>query len=58
MGILSRFFSKKKKIRKREGNPDVYMLPNENERMNWGMEKAKLTLHYLHIFLSLFTYVL
>lgn len=21
-------------------------MPNENERMNWGMEKAKLTLHY------------
>ena len=46
MGIFNKFFKKKDAIRKREGNPDVYDLPNENERMNWGMEKARLTLHY------------
>ncbi|NOX45414.1 MAG: DUF2314 domain-containing protein [Chlorobi bacterium] len=41
------FFSKKKNIvRKRKGNPDVYRIQNEDERMNWGMEKARLTLHY------------
>ncbi len=46
MSLLSRLFGKKEIIRKREGNPDVYNLPSENERMNWAMEKARLTLHY------------
>ena len=46
MGILSRLFGSKKNIRKREGNPDVYYMPNEDERINWGIEKAKLTLDY------------
>ena len=46
MGILNRLFGKKKEIRKREGNPNVYNIPNENERMNWAMEKARLTFHY------------
>lgn len=46
MGILNKLFGSKKNVRKREGNPDVYMMPNESERMNWGMEKARLTLHY------------
>ena len=52
MGIFGKLFKKKENIRKREGNPDVYDLPNENERMNWGMEKAKLTLHYFEECLS------
>jgi len=46
MGIFSKLFGKKKNVRKREENPDVYDMPNKNERMNWAMEKAKLTLHY------------
>ncbi len=39
MGLLNKLFGKKKNVRKREGNPDVYDMPSENERMNWGMEK-------------------
>ena len=46
MGILKKIFGSKKEVRKREGNPDVYNLPNEDERMNWGMQKSRLTLHY------------
>ncbi|PKV51529.1 uncharacterized protein DUF2314 [Aquimarina sp. MAR_2010_214] len=46
MGLLNKLFGSKKNVRKREGNPDVYNMPSENERMNWGMEKARLTLHY------------
>lgn len=46
MGLLSKLFGNKKNVRKRDGNPDVYMMPKESDRMNWGMEKAKLTLHY------------
>lgn len=44
MGILNKIFGKKKNIRKRKGNPDVYDMPNE--RMNWAIEKAKLTFQY------------
>ena len=33
-------------ITSRDGEPDVYHVLNETERMNWGIEKAKLTLHY------------
>lgn len=46
MGFFTKLFGKKEAIRKREGNPDVYDMPSENERMNWAMEKARLTLHY------------
>lgn len=47
MGILNKLFRKKKEnIRKREGNPDIYNMATENERMNWAMEKSRLTLHY------------
>ncbi|MBU2997137.1 DUF2314 domain-containing protein [Cellulophaga baltica] len=46
MGFLNKLFGKKDNVRKRKGNPDVYDMPNENERMNWAMEKARLTLHY------------
>ncbi len=46
MGIFKKLFGKKDNVRKREGNPNVYDLPNENDRMNWAMEKARLTLHY------------
>lgn len=52
MGLLSKLFGKKKDIIKREGNPDVYNMPNENERMNWAMEKARLTLHYFEACLA------
>jgi len=38
MGILNKLFGKNKNIKKREGNPDVYYLPNDSERMNWAME--------------------
>lgn len=49
MSLLTRLFGKKNKptkVRTRKGNPDVLNISTENERMNWGMEKAKLTLHY------------
>ncbi|SIS75143.1 Uncharacterized conserved protein YegJ, DUF2314 family [Zobellia uliginosa] len=46
MGILKKIFGRKQNIRKRNGNPDVYDMPNEDERMNWAMEKARLTFHY------------
>ncbi|TPN86876.1 YegJ family protein [Aquimarina algicola] len=46
MGFFRKLFGKKDNVRQREGLPDVYDIPNEDERMNWGMEKARLTLHY------------
>ena len=46
MGLLKKLFGKKVNIRQREGSPDVYDMPSESERMNWAMEKARLTLHY------------
>ncbi len=46
MGLLNRLFGKGTKVRKRDGNPDVYDMPTQNERMNFGIEKAGLTLHY------------
>lgn len=46
MGLLNKLFGSKKNKKKREGSPDVYYIPNEDERMNWGMEKSRLTLHY------------
>ena len=36
----------KSQVMSRTGEPDVYYLPSESERMNWAMEKAKHTLHY------------
>ncbi|QWX84653.1 DUF2314 domain-containing protein [Cellulophaga sp. HaHaR_3_176] len=52
MGLFDKLFGKKKNIVKREGNPDVYNMPNENERLNWAMEKARLTLHYFETCLT------
>ncbi len=48
MGIFNKLFGKDKKtsIRQREGNPDVYDFSSESDRMNWAIEKARLTLHY------------
>ncbi len=49
MGIFSKLFSQEGKsdnVRKRKGEPDVFNIPDEDERMNWAIEKAKLTLHY------------
>ncbi|MDN5215520.1 DUF2314 domain-containing protein [Fulvivirgaceae bacterium BMA12] len=48
MGLFSKIFKKEKKLNKRErpDEPDVYHIPDEDERMNWAIEKAKLTLHY------------
>jgi uncharacterized protein YegJ (DUF2314 family) len=47
MGILSKLFGRKNiNVIKRENHVDVFRLPNDDERMNWGMEKAMLTLHY------------
>jgi uncharacterized protein YegJ (DUF2314 family) len=51
MGLLSKLFGKKKgkieTVIEREGHPDVVNVPNEDERMNRGIEKAKLTLGYI-----------
>lgn len=44
MGILKNLFKKNK--RQRVDLPDVFDIPNENERMVWGIKKANLTLHY------------
>jgi len=52
MGLLNRLFGKKETVRQREGNPDVYNASNDNDRMNWAMEKAKLTLHYFEACLA------
>ncbi|TAJ11078.1 DUF2314 domain-containing protein [Marinilabiliaceae bacterium JC017] len=49
MGIFSKLIGKKDNaanVRRREGNPDVYDIANENDRMNWAIEKAGLILHY------------
>lgn len=50
MGLFSKLFGGKKeedpKVVSRKGEPDVYKIPDESERMNWAIEKAKLTLNY------------
>ena len=49
MGFFSKLFGKKQKdgnVRKRENNPDVVDIHNNDEKMNWAIEKAHLTLHY------------
>lgn len=45
MGLLSKFFGKKN-VEERKDEPDMVYIPNEDERMNWAIEKAKLTLWY------------
>ncbi|WP_298473229.1 DUF2314 domain-containing protein [uncultured Maribacter sp.] len=46
MGIFTKLFNRKKNVIKRRNNPDVYNMTSENERMNWSMEKARLTFHF------------
>ena len=49
MGILSKLFGKKNEknnVRKRANQPDVVDFRNEDEKMNWAMDKSRLTLHY------------
>lgn len=45
MGLLSKIFGKKN-VAEREGEPDMLYVPNEDQRMNWAIEKANLTLWY------------
>ena len=45
MGLLSKIFGKKI-VAEREGEPDMVYVPSEDERMNWAIEKANLTLWY------------
>lgn len=45
MGLLSKIFGKKN-VAEREGEPDMVYVPNEDQRMNWAIEKANLTLWY------------
>lgn len=48
MGFFSRLFGKKEqpRIKKRKNEPDVVNVQNEDEKMNWAMEKARLTIHF------------
>ncbi|MBO9702237.1 MAG: DUF2314 domain-containing protein [Sporocytophaga sp.] len=49
MGLFSKLFGKKthsQNIRQRPNQPDVIRVQTEDDKMNWAMEKAKLTLHY------------
>ncbi|WP_293309799.1 YegJ family protein [Pedobacter sp. UBA5917] len=45
MGLLSKIFGKKN-VEERKDEPDMVYVPNEDERMNWAIEKANLTLWY------------
>ncbi|WP_231424270.1 YegJ family protein [Pedobacter sp. Leaf250] len=45
MGLLSKIFGKKN-VEERKGEPDMVYVSNEDERMNWAIEKANLTLWY------------
>ena len=45
MGLLSKIFGKKN-VEERKGEPDLVYIPNEDERMKWAIEKARLTLWY------------
>lgn len=45
MGLLSKLFGKKN-VAEREEEPDMVYVPNEDEGMNWAIEKANLTLWY------------
>lgn len=50
MRIFKKLFGRKKVtekiVEKRKGQPDVHYIADEDERMNWAMEKAKLTFGY------------
>lgn len=45
MGLLSKIFGKKN-VAERKGEPTMIYVPDEDERMNWAIEKANLTLWY------------
>jgi len=45
MGLFSKIFGKKNVVA-RKGEPDMIYVASEDEAMNWGIEKAKLTLGY------------
>lgn len=45
MGLLSKIFGKKN-VAERKGEPTMVYIPQEDERMNWAIEKANLTLWY------------
>ncbi len=48
MGIFSRLFGRKKNedLRHRPEDSNVVDVQSEDEKMNWAMEKSRLTLHY------------
>lgn len=49
MGILSKLFGRKpnqNNVRKRSNQPDVVDIQSEDDKMNWAMEKSRLTLHH------------
>lgn len=49
MGIFSRLFGKKESnqnIRKRKDQPDVIDIATSDDKMNWGMQKARLTIQH------------
>lgn len=48
MSFWKRLFGKSSTpaVRKRDDQPDVYDIPNEDTAMSWGIEKANLTLWY------------
>ncbi|MDF1694770.1 MAG: DUF2314 domain-containing protein [Saprospiraceae bacterium] len=49
MGLFSWLFGKKEsasKVRKRKDEPDVVNVESSDDKMNWAIEKANLTLHY------------
>ncbi|MGM9475702.1 YegJ family protein [Pedobacter sp. GSP4] len=43
MGLLSRIFGKKS-VEERKGEPDVVLLPKDDAKMEWAIQKAGLTL--------------
>jgi uncharacterized protein YegJ (DUF2314 family) len=45
MGFLSKFFGKRRKADSDEQLPIAH-IPDDDERMNWAIEKANATLHY------------
>lgn len=49
MGLFSKLFGRNKSndnVRQRSGQPDVVDIRDEDEKMNWAIEKSKLTLHH------------
>lgn len=52
MGLLSRIFGKKN-VAERKGEPDMVIVPQNDEKMNWAIEKANLTLWYFESSLNI-----